>query len=366
MSDEIKLDPKRRSPIKKNPLHEQQETPKVNLEKEDENKPSLFIPADHVPVTLGSGGLLGYPKVLTYRDYTLDEILELNSLEDDLQMLAIVNVLNKLNQEGIDHNDVHPNDILQILLALHGSFISNVIERKYYLNMELPEGDEIGQLDHKENIGIVDIPVASIKIRLLGTDENYKPYEKQVKVPFSVQDETTGNTIKFRFLKAKDIVRAIVKAKEKYHDEERQFTYLKRGLEKLQTITNEEKRSKEIEKFLEEKYDEWKEYQVLLQKRNIEEARIITISKIAGVNDIMFDDSDEDFAKKEALQLSASIWDFVDNVVYEKYDFGVVEEVTFFSEHLSKNITRRFSFRYDNFLPTDYAKATRRYSVSFD
>ena len=366
MSDEeIKLPQNRRSPIKKNPLHEQP-LPKVDIEKEDENKPNIFIPSDVIPVTLGSNGLLGYPKVLSYRDYTLDEVLELNSLDSDLQMVSIINVLNKLNIEKVDHNDVHPNDILQILLAIHGSFISNVLERKYYLNLELPEGEEEGQLDHASNIAIADIPVNTIKIRVIGTDENHKPYPKQVKSPFTINDETTGNILKFRFLKSSDIIRAVTMAKEKFFDEERKFGKLKRDMERLQLTANDQKREQAIEKYLEDNYDMWQEYQVLLQKKAIEEARIMTISKIAGFNDINFDDSDEDFTKKEKLELSASIWDFIDEQVYSKYDFGVVEEISFYSEKLNKPVTRRFSFRYDNFLPADYTKAIRRYSLSFD
>ena len=90
--------------------------------------------------------------------------------------------------------------------------------------------------------------------------------------------------------------------------------------------------------------------------------RMQTIEKIDNKKLNTFDE------KIESTSLIPTIfWNFYDEKIVKEYDqFGVMPEYTFHSEYLKKNITRRFQFRYLDFLPDNGEERTNQYDFTFD
>jgi hypothetical protein len=350
------------NPLIINPEEDKKEAT-VNLKEVDKNlENKKTIPNNYIEIKLESNGILSAPKKLHFRDYSMDDALELNVINEEDQLEAIVRVLNNMIWEkDFDCKNLHPKELAQIIYTLHGIFINSKIEKEYYYDENLPEGREIGQKDYQDNIGTIEIPVSSIKTINIMDGDKEKPKFKE---PFSLFDDTAKLKFKFRLLRINDLLYAKTYCDTKYEKELKEYAPYKRRILKLKDIKNIEERNKALDNLIEENYDIFSNYQNFITNYENDYAKVIQASTIIAIGDKECTSIEE---KLEIYknQIGQTLWPSYNKVI-ANYDFGIDEKVTFFSEKLQKNVTRGFQFQFTDFLPDSNKDYSARYHLSFD
>jgi len=343
----------------------------TNKEESNNEKESITekikesVPSNYMPIHLASEGLLDAPKILHFRDYTLDDAMELNPIDDEEKLNAIVRTLNNMVWEDFDCNKLHMKELSQIIYTLHLNFINQKIEKEYYIDENLPEGNDEGQLDHESNIAIIEIPMEAIKVRNINKNSDGTKKQEKFREPFEVFDDVTHDKIGFRLTKVYDLIFAKEYCDNFFSEELKDYKPYKI---KLLKETRNAKTSKEkeeiINRIIDEDYDSYLEYKKFNEKYNLLYGRITQASVIVSLNGVELKEIEEKInAYKDRVSLT--MWPFYNQTVAD-YDFGIQENVTFFSEKLQKNITRRFLFQLDDFIPDTNKDYSRRYHLQFN
>lgn len=322
------------------------------------------IPNDYIPIQLPSLGKLSAPKILHFRDYTMNDALELNVLDEDDQLSAIITVLNNMCYEDFDCANLHVKEMMHILYTIHATFISNNMEKEYYIDENLPEGNEEGQLNHPSNIGVVTIKLNKLNTKTINEDFEGHIIEKKFKEPFTFTDTVKKIKMKFRLNRVGDLLIAKEYCDKKYEDDLIRFRPLKRNIYKLQEIKDVTKRNEELDNIISENEKEYEEYRKFLITYESDYVRVLQSLQIVGINDTIFETLEE---KLQAYRnnISEILWKQY-NKVQNTYDFGILENYTFFCEYNQKNITRRFLFQFLDFIPNPDAEYGARFDLSFD
>jgi hypothetical protein len=343
--------------------NEKVEEPKVDIT-EVEEKINTVIPNSYIPIKLESMGLLSAPKVLHFRDYTMEDALQLNTLDEEEQLLAIATTLTNMNYEHFDCRDLHPKELAQIVYSIHGVFINGKIEKEYYYNEDLPEGNKEGQLDHESNIGTVEIPVSKIETININKNPDGSNKEIKFKEPFTIHDKIAKTKVTLRLTRVHDLLFAKAYTDTKYEEQLKEFAPYKRKILKLREIKDINERNAELDKIIEEDYDYYDYYRKFLTEYDHTYASIVQASVIVSYNDIPCTDIDQ---KLEVYRtgMSQTIWQYYNKIIND-YNFGLNEKYSFYCEKLNKNISRRFPFRFDEFLPNPSKDYSSRYNLSFN
>jgi hypothetical protein len=362
-----------------NPLVIETPATKETITQQDEEslveKSKLLIPNEYIPIYLSSEACINAPKLLHFRDYSMDDALELNVLDEDDQLKAFVKVLNNIVWEDFDCANLHVKEMMEIVYTLHANYIGTNIEKSYHLDETLPEGKEEGQLDYKDNIVSIELPLKCIARHSINEDAKGKkrPEKERFKKTFTVTDKDTKSKIVFRLVTLKDILVSQELCKEKYKEQEKEFFFAKKTLNKIRAIKDEVERDNKLEELLDNDeegiYDAYYEYQINYEKdyaRMLQAFAIVKyISYVDGKEVIQELQTIEERLDIYRQHIARTMWTQYNEIVTE-YDFGIVENVTFFSDALQKNITRRFQFQYLDFLSVAPKENSRRFSVSFD
>jgi hypothetical protein len=278
--------------------------------------------------------------------------------------------------EDYDVRNLHPNDFMMLMYAVHNKFISSKIEKEYMLNEDLPEGDEAGQKDHISNFDKIEIILSKLMIHNLQEDKdgNKRPDSKtfggKFKEPIKVLSTESSNIYTFRLSRMNDILLAQEYCKEKFAEQLRGYAHLRRSLFKVaESKKLLEDRKKAIDELIDSDPDTYEDYQRFLERYNLEYAKIIQVCLIDGTIDgnkkytkyVTLDEKLEAFKTK----ITTSMWKMYGDVVKE-YPFGIIEEYTFFCDKYQRNITRRFLFQLMDFLPSTKQEYGGRHSVLFD
>lgn len=332
---------------------------------EVEQKAKSKIPNDYIAIKLLSNGKLSAPKTLYFRDYSMDDALELNVLDEEDQLKALVSVFNSMVYEkDFDCNNLHIKELMQIMYSLHGAFISNKIEMEYHINEDLEAGVKEGQLDHPSNIDTVDIHLNKLGTKHIDEDYEGKTMEKKFKEPFTLTDTVKKTKMKFRFNRLGDLLFAQEYCNTKYEELLAKFKPLKKALYKLNDIKDKEERKIALDKLIDDNEDEYDDYYAFMMMYDKDYVKVLQALQIVAVNDVELKTIQE---KLEAYKtnVSESLWKMY-NKVCTDYDFGILDKYTFYSDKLQKNITRRFRFQYMDFLPDTNKDISERFTVQFD
>lgn len=327
-----------------------------NVKKEDD------IPSCYIEIKLPSCGRIeDYPKVLHFRDYTSSDVVDLN-IKDDGDIKTLSKVLSRMNYENYDVSNLTPEDLLYITYVLHLNFVSPTIEKRDYIDDTLPEGTEEGCLDYKGNIEIFEIPIKSLKYRMLGYDDDGNKLDIKFKSPFTITDTRTKDKIGVRLPIIKDVQIAMNYVKEKYADEIIKYEDIRTEIERLHNLK--ENQDSESDKFyqnnkakVEEYYDFYKEFVATTTK-------VASSLKIVSYNGKKIDDVDEKLRLYNEV-ISDGVWTMFDEVK-SKFEFGILSEQEVYSDISHKKITKTFQFQLDDFLPSNDRKDTDRFTMSFD
>lgn len=321
------------------------------------------VPLGYIKVKLPSNGrIVGVPDFLYFRDFTAGEVMELSLIEDDTKNLC--KILSGMNFENFDVSSLPSEDILVILLTIYGNFISPTIEKEIYLNEELEEGDQEGQLNHPSNKELIDIPIAKIPVTYLGYNDKNECINEKLKIPFTITDTETGDKIKFKITNLQDVHIATEFCKKLYKNEYIKYESIRMDLEKIQKITNLEERETTYNKYIIDNRDKCEEYFLFFQEFSLEVSKIVQALQIVEYNGKLLEslnDKLDIFNKK----ISSGMWNMYTNFISEN-SFGVSESISVFSTLLNKVVTRRIPFRFEEFFPDSYQKNNDKYNITFD
>jgi hypothetical protein len=359
--------------MKNSPLViEDLEEKKIDVVVENKNTEEKIIkeikelpPSNYIPIHLASEGLLDAPKILHFRDYTLEDAMELNPLDDDDKLNAIIRVLNNMVWEDFDCSKLHMKELSQIVYTLHLNFINQKIEKDYYLDDNLSEGSDEGQLDNENNIDSIELPTDAIQVRNINKNEDGSKRTDKFKEPLIIVDEKTKDTIGVRLTRIYDVIFAQKYCNDLFSEELKDFKPYKMSLLKA---TKNAKSNKEkmdiIEKIIDNDYESYLEYKNFNDKYTMMYAKVVQASVLLSLNKKKFETIEEKLDTYKN-RISMTMWQYYD-IKIKDYDFGIRENVTFFSEKLKKNITRRFLFQFNDFVPDINKDYSRRYHLQIN
>lgn len=334
---------------------------KEDLVKETEDELKKDIPSSYIEINLVSNGKIeGVPPKLHFRCYSASDALDLN-VDDDNKVKAITKVLTRLNYEKFDVGQLPIQDVLFILYRLHGNFISKKITKKVYIDDTI-EDEKL--LNDDENLEEVDIPITSMTYAYLGKDYDDRDLEGKIKVPFTIRDKATNESVSFKFTVLKDMLRAEIYCKNYFKDKFIKYADIRSSLNKIHAIRDEEKQDKILDDYLNENEDKVAEYYDFMIEYAKMVAKIIQAQTIVSYNGKELESLDEQW-DVYSNKLSYDVWEKYNDVV-NKYPFGIKDDIDVYISSLKKKVHRRVGFQFDDFIHTDKHEDSDRCVVEFD
>jgi len=319
---------------------------KVAKEVEENTNLDKGIPMGYVPVKFSSKDKLG-PAILHFRNFSMGEIYEVASTNEDNQVKVLVNkVLNQMCYEKFDCAKLHIENIKEIMLTIFANFWGNkLVSRPYYID------DEKEDLDSEDNIGHVDLLISKIHIN----DINDK-----FKNPFSVIHENTKVTFCLPTVEHSFIAESFVK--DYFSNESLTYKSLESRLSIIQSLESKKKFDEASKIFIDNKEKE--KYDNFLQKKQVLFLKIMSAQTLVAINDKKFETLDDKLQAFESNLVSIDFWE-VYNSVINNNKFGIDDSYEF-KDKDGNSITRRFSFRLVDLLPSMDEKKYTGYTVQFD
>lgn len=306
-------------------------------EKAEDSKPKKnTVPYGYIPVKLDSLGKLGYPAVLHFRDYSTEEALGLSSSDEEHNLHAMIDALNGMVHEGIDCSQLHLADLMTIVFTLQGTFWGSTIEKEYYKDTSLPKGKKEGQRDHKDNIAVAEISLASLETQVIPED-----FEE----PFLVKQPATDLEITFRFPRIGDLITA-----QNYVDKEfeRETREMSSTIMKIRSIRGLDTLKEREEAYLNMPVEERLSYEKYLENKSKLFYKIAQACSIEKIGKKPMTSTKERLDNLHMVSLP--MWKEYSKKVRAN-EFGIKSEVEFTPEGGGDPITRRFQFQIMDFLP---------------
>lgn len=299
------------------------------------------IPIGYIPINFISEEKLG-PSLLHFRNYSMEELLELSMSNEDTQFSVLINkCLSRMNYEGYDCSLLHNENIVQIMMTIYANFWgTKLFSRPYYINLD-------GDKEDEKNIGHIDIDITKLnKIKL----------SPKFKEPFTIIDDVTKKKIKFTLPRVKSVFIAEEYISQKYKDQEESFDLLKSQLKIAEQL-------KDTPEKIKIDYNKKKEYDLMQEEKMKDYLRIIQSQLIYSIDDKVLNSVEEKIDAYKNL-IDATAWVRYKNTVQEYATFGIDPNYTF--KLNNEKLTRRFSFRYLDFIPSMEQKTNTGYTVYFD
>ena len=333
---------------------------KEELVEETEKELKEDIPSNYIEINLVSNGKIeGIPTKLHFRCYSASDALDLN-VDNDNKLKAITKVLTRLNYENFDISELTIQDVLYILYKLHQNFISRKITKQVYIDDTI-EDEKL--LNADENLEEVEIPITSMVYAYLGKDYDDNDLGN-IKVPFTIRDNTTKEFVSFKFNVLKDMLRAETYCKNYFKDEFIKYADIRSSLNKINSIRDEEKQDKMLDEYLTENEDKVSEYYDFMIEYGKMVGKIIQAQTIVSYNGKKLESLDEKWEVYND-KLSYDMWEKYNDVV-EKYPFGIKDDVDVFIPSLKKKVHRRVGFQFNDFVQIDRHEDINRCTVEFD
>lgn len=338
----------------------------VKNEKVDEIKQSYntSIPSEFIEVKLLSNGRIkNVPKILHFRDFSSSEALDVTITSEKDKVKKLVKVLSNMNYEKFDCSVLPEQDILIILIKIIGTFITSNLERKVYINLNLPDGIDKGCLNNEKNIDIVNVPFSQFDIQYLGTNDKDEIIEPQIKLPMTLTDSLTNTKYSFKIPSIEDLYIATDYVKDYYKEDLKKFTSYISSIEKIKSSNDEDKDSK-LRDFIIEHFEESEKYRELEEKITKTTAQMVSSLQLVAINGEELKTLEEKWNAFDSLP--NSLFKKYSNIV-DKYKFGVKPEVKVFIPSLGHKEIRTFRLEIDDLLDElNNTKESDRYNVDFE
>lgn len=327
---------KRRIAKNESIIEENEQIIKEPIEQKKEIVNKLDVPFGYIEIKLDSNGKLDAPQVLHFRNFLMEEMIELSAVisNEDNFLSTLIKCFNKMVYEDFDCALLHEKELEEIELSIFANFWGSKLEEKPYYIDDTIEDYELK--NDPKNIGYAILPIKNLKTKLIN-----KEFKEPVKI------EIDGKVIRFKLPRIKDILDARNYIDKIYFEKDREISDIK---------NNASKKNFKISFEDQKKLDNYE------QVRSLEFLKAFQSCIISSNGDRQLNTIEE---KLEVYKtMDTDFWKEYQKIT-ETIEFGVDPEVTFFSIDAKKELTRRFSFRLLDFLPTLELQRDSRASVSF-
>jgi hypothetical protein len=295
---------------------------------------STVVPSNYIKVKLSSRGKLSAPPILHVRNYNFDEALMLADMNDTNERDIIIEVLNNLIFEDFDATLLHPQEALEILLNILGAWWSPKVEGLRYYVDETLTGKE---LDAKSNISTAEFPISSIKTVGL---------KKEVQEPITLKTKD-GPELKVVVPRLQTELVAEKLTEKAFEDLEEEISVIESNLRKDVPVSNADQ--KKLIDFRKDKSTYYLKYYQAQLIHSYEGKKVESLEEAI------------DYLTKVDL----TYWTQYNSILEKHFSFGPSKEVTFKCSVTEKSITRRFSFRPLDFIPTMEQENNTKFDISF-
>lgn len=286
------------------------------------------VPADYVAVKLDSLGKLSAPGTLHFRNYSMEEAVELATTDEESFIETMIGCLNQMVWEDFDCGQLHESELEEVLLTIYAAFWGKELEGfQYYVDDSL-EGE---RLTDRENISVAAIPIRNIET---------KPIIDEFKEPISLTIK--GKQVRFSLPRIQGAVVAKRYADALFAAEERELSDVKVKYEFNQRV-GENGNQYDIDPALIAQYED------LLKRKQRAFLKAHQAQLLVGIDDERFESFEQQIAAMP--RVGYDFWQKYNSVVSKKLNFGVDSEVEFTCSKTGKPITRRFQFRFVDFIP---------------
>ena len=298
----------------------------------ESNKLPMVDPEYEVVVKLSSLGKLGLPAVVHVKDYSFDDTMLFAKANQNNESAIVLKLIDSLVFEDIDLNKVTRQDVVEILMAIQGTYYTGIIDGKQYFINENLTGEA---LTAKENISTATIKINDIKT---------KPLADNVTVPIKISNKS------FEILF--DYPRLIHDAKAREYIDEKFAAEDNKYSELIQKRNRNDISAAELK--------ELNEYE---DGKTAEFIRVLTAQQILSFNGEKPENIDEQLKLLHKIPLA--VITLLTKILEINFDFGVQSEVSFLDNQTEQPITRRFNFRYTDFIPSLEQRDGVGFDVSF-
>lgn len=302
------------------------------------------IPLGYIPINMITLDKLS-PSVLHFRNYSMEELLEIASATDELKFETLVlKGFNNMIYEDFDCSTLHVENIKQIIQTIYLNFWGTTLLSKPFFK------DLNGDLDSVDNIDYTDIDLRTL---------TFKQIDKSFKNPFTLTDSITGSKIKVILPTVGHSFIASKKIKEMFKDEDDSFRTIEINLEAIEKMRSNGVEDKDIP--ISVLSSDRENYDKHIDRKNLEYLKLMQAQLLFSIDgkELSFEEKVENYKT-----IDATFWKEYANVVKEKAQFGLDDEYSF--AYNGEKISRRFSFRPLEFIPSLEQKTNTRYIVSFD
>lgn len=292
----------------------------------------MVDPEYEVVVKLSSVGKLGLPAVLHVKDYSFDDTMLFAKANQNNESSIVLQLIKNLVFEDIDLSKVTRQDVVEILMAIQGTYYTGVIDGKRYFIDETLTGEALTSEDN--------VSTASININDIQT----KTLDEKVMLPIKISNSKICALFDYPRLmhdvKAREWIDVVFAERE---------NRLASAMQRKNQGTASKEDLDELQKLDEDKGNEY--------------IRTLTAQQIISFNG----ETPETIEDKLKLmhKIPVSVLTLLANILSTRFTFGVQDEVSFIDNKTETRITRRFNFRYTDFIPAMEQGNGSGFDVSF-
>lgn len=311
------------------------------------------IPPEYIPVTLSSMGKLSMPATLHVRDYKGEDALNLATTAESEKTLlqGVISVLEGITYEGIDAKFMHEKEAEELLLNVRLNFWDSEMQAEYPIEDEkelsfIKDDALLEKIVNGDESLYCTIPVRKI---------NTKPIPDKFKEPFSL---SLGDK-QFTFILPRigDLLTVQDFIDKKYAHQIQKFQALESSLRYNQKIR---KIKPDLEKFINP--DSMQEYVEYIVQRNKDYMAVKQALVIVKAGSTRLETVEQKM--KAYRDVPREMWETYTEITSEN-SFGVQPEVEVISPITGDPVTRRFQFRFQDYLSKDESKRVSKVAVQF-
>lgn len=320
------------------------EAPKVRTRKQ-------AVPPEYLKVNLSSLGKLNMPAVVHVRDYTGEDAFKLGIADDHRFFEVLVSIVNNMIYEEIDANDLHENELVEIMLNIFVNFWSTHIQ-----NYPFPVTDEdwkhISETMKKEiDAGtehlLIDINIAKVKTDLIDEKFNEPIHFKKDKLDVSFILPRVGHI----FITQEYILNQFYRESEEFHRIENLIQF------NAKLHENDIESIKYIDPIEQAKFDKYLDSKLALT------AKVQSAQTIHSYKGKVLETLEEKLDVYD--KLDSAVWANLNKVIEKYSGFGVDSNVEVESPITKEMVTRRFRFQLLDFIPNAELRGDAEYAVTF-
>ena len=271
----------------------------------------------------------------------MDDALELSLVDESTVLETTIHILDKMIYESFDPIFLHLEELKEILLTIYNNFWGSTInEFPYPYEDEELEGTIDKDLKKRIVSGKYN-PTVNVPIKAIKTTPINDKFKEPIKIKIDDKE------VHFRLPRVKDVLEAKKYIEKKYLSQEKKFSDIKQQIEEGEKI------EKEVE-------DSFNDYE---KQRGFDLIRIVQAQVLVKVFGKKLNTINEKI--KYRNKVGVAFWKAYNKVSEDYSTFGINPEIKIKSPLNGKLVTRRFQFRYLDFLRALDIQNDNAYTVSF-